>query len=222
MRVGDHSPVFGQHPLENSENFLPPLAIPWGSAEMEESVRKFQLPDPGTSFEVCPSLGRFQYLTLLGRCLLHNVQLTVHTQVSFAGSSPLECLLNTNILDVLAFLSSCLFLFMLHTYKPLKLWSADDLPALIFSWSLPNQPVCNVTHPPCLLTRTGSSTPVSFLSEQNHHLPTARLRNRRDIFFSSLPCLSTSNLLSDPVGFLYECSFVKTAWNWNAASSSVT
>ena len=49
------------------------------------------------------------------------MQLTVHTQVSFAGSSSLECLLNTNILDVLALLSSCLFLFMLHTYKPLKL-----------------------------------------------------------------------------------------------------
>lgn len=155
------------------------------------------------------------------RCLLHNVQLTVHTQVSFAGSSSLERLLNTNILDVLAFLSSCLFLFMLHTYKPLK-WSADGLPALIFSWSLPIQPVCNVTHPPCLLTGTGSSTPVSFLSEQNQRLPTAQLRNLRDIFFSSLPCLSTSNLLSDPVGFLYECSIVKTAWNWNAASSSVT
>ena len=88
------------------------------------------------------------WLSFLGRCLVHNVQLTVHTQVSFAGSSSLECLLNTNILDVLALLSSCLFLFMLHTYKPLKLWFADGLPALILSWSLPNQPIHNITHPP--------------------------------------------------------------------------
>lgn len=116
------------------------------------------------------------------------MQLTIHTQVSFAGSSFLERLLNTNILDILALLSSCLFLFMLHTYKPLKLWFADGLPALILSWSLPNQPIRNVTHPPCLLTRTDSSTPVSFLSEPNHHLPTAQLRNLRDISFSAL-CL---------------------------------
>ena len=40
--------------------------------------------------------------------------------------------------------------------------------------------------PSCLLTRTSSSSPVSFLSEQNHYLPIAQLRNLRGISFSAL------------------------------------
>ena len=83
------------------------------------------------------------------------MQLTVHTQVSFAGSSSLERLLNTNTLDVLALLCSCLFLFMLCTYEPLKQicrWLTCSNPLLITS-----KAIWNVTHLPCVLTRTGSS-----------------------------------------------------------------
>lgn len=80
---------------------------------------------------------------------------------------------------------------MLYAYNSLKLSSAGDLPSLL--WPLQNQPVQNTPHrlsvcqPEPVLSLTPD--PISFLSEQNHRLPTAQLRNLRGILFFAF-CLA--------------------------------
>lgn len=75
---------------------------------------------------------------------------------------------------------------MLYAYNSLKLSSVGDLPS--FLWPLQNQPVQNTPHrlsvcqPEPVLSL--SPDPISFLSEQNHRLPAAQLRNLRGISFS--------------------------------------
>lgn len=85
----------------------------------------------------------FWYLTLPGRCLVHNSHLVIHT-ISFASSS-LKHPLNIDIPQLRA-LFLVFFWFMLYAHNSVKLSSADNLPSLF--WPPQKQPVQNA--PPCL------------------------------------------------------------------------